>query len=73
MPYKTEEEEYYVYDAAAAVGDIGGMLGMLLGASFLTCFEFVFDQSCHAWDWLGGKRKDGSKRKRSKSRRSGKR
>ena len=31
--------EFLVYDAGSLAGDVGGMLGMLLGASFLTLYD----------------------------------
>ncbi len=39
-PYITVREEYPVYDWAAAAGDVGGMMGMLLGIS---CLALVKD------------------------------
>ncbi len=57
-PYKLQEEEYYVYDGPAALGDIGGMLGLLLGASILTLLDFILDQSCRAWDWCKKRQRD---------------
>ncbi len=39
-PYVTVREEYPAYDWAAAAGDVGGMMGMLLGVS---CLALVKD------------------------------
>lgn len=59
-PFVMEEQEYYVYDISAALGDIGGMLGLLLGTSFFALFDLALGRVCACWQWLGNeKRKDG--------------
>ena len=37
----TVTSEYLVYDLADLAGDIGGIMGMLLGASLLTWYDWV--------------------------------
>ncbi len=37
----TVTSEYLVYDVADLAGDIGGIMGMLLGASLLTWYDWA--------------------------------
>ena len=37
----TEEKEEYLYDFVSLVAEFGGALGLFLGVSFLTLWEFV--------------------------------
>lgn len=34
-------QEYYVYDGVGLIGTVGGFLGLFLGFSFLTCYDFI--------------------------------
>ncbi len=36
-------EEFLVYDEESLLGDMGGMVGMLMGVSILTMYEAVYN------------------------------
>ncbi len=40
-PLLTKVSEYKVYDLADLAGDVGGMVGMLLGLSILAVYDFA--------------------------------
>ncbi len=48
------QEEFLVYDLSSLSGDVGGMVGMLLGASALA----VFDAAKEAASWIANKLKE---------------
>ncbi len=59
-PVLTVSAEFLVYDLGDLAGDVGGMCGMTLGVSMVTCYD-------SALAWLaavfgGGKKKKGGKR-----------
>lgn len=39
-------QEYWVYDGHSLIGDVGGMIGMLLGTSVLVVFDACADAVC---------------------------
>jgi len=42
-PSMTVKKEFWAYDRGNLLADTGGLLGMLLGVSLLSGFEFLFD------------------------------
>jgi len=40
-PVKTVKKEYLAYDPSNLISDMGGLLGMLLGASIFSLFEAI--------------------------------
>ena len=38
---RTIKEEYLIYDLKSLAGDVGGVIGILLGASVLTLYDAV--------------------------------
>ncbi len=52
------KEEYLIYDVESLVGDAGGVIGMLLGASLLGLYDglsYIFGSACRSSD--NGKRR----------------
>ncbi len=41
-------KEVLVFDLMDLIGNVGGFLGLFLGASIMT----VFDEAKNAWDWF---------------------
>ena len=39
----TKKDEYYVYDFNYAMGNVGGIVGLLIGASILTIIDFILN------------------------------
>ena len=39
----TVKDEYKVYDFNYAMGNVGGIVGLLIGASILTIIDFILD------------------------------
>ncbi len=46
---RTMRREYVVYNAAALLGDVGGMVGMLLGASALGLYDLAHRAVSHCF------------------------
>ncbi len=40
-PYMTYRSEFLVYDLGSLAGEVGGMIGILLGASMLTMYDIM--------------------------------
>jgi len=43
-PTKTVLREYLAYDLGQLIADVGGLLGMLLGASLFSLLKFVVEK-----------------------------
>ena len=53
------KEQYDIYDGDALIADIGGYLGLLLGLSLFTIFQFFLSGILRAKDYLiKGKKTD---------------
>ena len=39
----TKKDEYFVYDINYALGNVGGIVGLLIGASILTIIDYILD------------------------------
>ena len=53
-PEFTVTSEYDYYSLSALLGDVGGMLGMLLGASIISLYDDAVEAGLKAWG-KGGK------------------
>jgi len=55
-PMKTLKKEYFAYDRGQLIADVGGLLGMLLGASLFSLFELIVEKCRSVYIHLiGGK------------------
>ena len=48
-PYKTVRMEYLIMSGMSLVGNVGGMLGLFIGFSFLGISEWIVDGLAKAW------------------------
>ena len=48
-PYKTVHKEYLLMTGMSLVGNVGGMLGLFIGFSFLGISEWMIDCLSKAW------------------------
>ncbi len=42
-PAMTQRQEFMVFDAGAMAGDVGGLLGILTGASVLAMYDYLIE------------------------------
>ena len=48
-PFKEVKQEYWVIPITTLIGNLGGVLGLFSGFSFLTCFDVVIDVMENIW------------------------
>jgi len=46
-------KEYWAYDPANLIADVGGLLGMLLGTSALSGLDYIMEHCSKACKWIG--------------------
>ena len=51
-PYKTVHREYLLMTEMSLVGNVGGMLGLFVGFSFLGLSESIMDCMTRFWGWM---------------------
>ena len=51
-PFKTVHKEYLLMDQNSLVGNVGGIIAMFTGLSFLNCAEWLMVIIGNIWEWV---------------------
>ena len=51
-PFKTVRNEYLIMDQNLLIGNVGGIMGMFIGISFLALSEWLIAATENFWEWI---------------------